>query len=62
MDEKIDEVENEDSNLIRSDSDYIDGDSNIQFHNNVTEPQKGFQMFQTYRNNREYTPGVGVVL
>ena len=59
---KIYEVENEESNPTRSDSEDIDGDSHFQFHNNVVEPQKGFQMFKTERNNRNHTPGVGVVL
>ena len=59
---KIYEVENEESNPTRSDSEDIDGDSHFQFHNNVVEPQKGFQMFHTERNNCNQTPGVGVVL
>ena len=57
LEEKIDELENNDSNLTSSDSEDSNGDSYFQFHNNITEPQKGFQMFNTERNNRYQTPG-----
>ena len=62
LEDKIDELENEDSDLTSSDSQDSDGDSYFQFHKNFMEPQKGFQMFQIERNNRYHTPGVDVVL
>ena len=62
LEEKIVELENEDSDITSSDSENSDGNSHFQFHKNVMEPQKGFQMFQTERNNRDQTPGVGAVL
>ena len=50
------------SNLTNSDSKDRDGYYHFQFHNNFMEPQKWFQMFLTWINNRNQTPGVGVVL
>ena len=46
LEEKIDELENEDSNLTRSDSEDSDGYSHFKFHKNFMEPQKRFQMLQ----------------
>ena len=60
--EKIDELENKDSDLNSSESEDIDGDSHFRFQNNAMEPQKGFQIFKTERNNFYQTPGLGVVL
>ena len=62
INKKIEEPEDEDSDLTNSDSEDINGYSHFRFHNNVMEPHKGFQMFQTERNNRDQNPGVGVVL
>ena len=62
LEEKIDELENEYSNLTSSESEDSDEDSHFQFHNNVMGTQKGFQMSQTDSNNHYQTPGVGVVL
>ena len=62
LEEKINEMENKDSNLTSSDSEDNYGDSHSRFHNNVMEPHKGFQMSQTESNNRDHNPGVGVVI
>ena len=62
LEDEIDELENEDSNLASSDSEDRDVDSKSQFHNSVTEAQKGVKMLQTDNSNRDQTPGVGVVL
>ena len=62
FDKKIDELENEYSDLTSSGSEDSDGDSHFKFHNNVMEPQKGLQMSQIGRNNGNQTPRVGVVL
>ena len=40
LEEKIYQLENEDSGLTSSDSEDSDGDSYFQFHKNVMEPQK----------------------
>ena len=62
LEEKRVELENEYFNLTISDSEDSNGDSHFKFHNNVTEPYKGFQMFHTEKNNQNQTPGVGVIL
>ena len=50
---QIYELENEDSYLTSSDSEDSDGYFNFNLHNNVMEPQKGFQMFQAESNNHD---------
>ena len=62
LDEETDELENKESDHNSSDSEDSDVNSNFEFLNNTMEPQKGFQMFHTERNNCNQTPGVGVVL
>ena len=62
LEEKIVELENEEYDLTIPDSEDSDEDSHFQFHKNVVEPQKGFQIFQIDRNNCNHTPLVGVVL
>ena len=62
LEEKIYELENEESELTSSDSEDSAGYYHFQFHKNVMEPQRGFQILQTERNNRDQTAGVGVVL
>ena len=62
LEEKTEELEDKDYNLIRSDREDSYGDSHFKFYNNVMEPHKGFQMSQTESNNRDHNPGVGVVI
>ena len=62
INKKIEEPEDEDSDLTNSDSEDINGYSHFRFHNNVMEPHKGFQMSQTDSNNHYQTPVVVVVL
>ena len=62
LEDKIYELENEDSEITSSDSEDSDGDIHFQLQKSFMEPQKGFQMFQTERNIRDQNPGVGVVL